>query len=83
MDETQQEDLSKLDKLVNALEETNKHMRRIYSWKWMLIRGMSYGVGMIIGASILAGLGLSVIVPLFENAPLAGEFFQSIMDKTR
>jgi hypothetical protein len=80
-DETQ----DRLDKLTTELETLNKHrFIRVHNSLWRLIlfqftRGLAFGLGSVLGASILVSL-LVWWLAQFEFIPIIGDFAKQLID---
>lgn len=60
------------EELVSELQTLNSALAKQQSVRYMLRNGMLYGVGFVIGSSILAGVVISALVFLFGDVPLIG-----------
>jgi hypothetical protein len=61
------EDLIK--KLNGSVDRLNVNIERQTSFKFVILRGLVYGVSIVIGTTILAGIVISVLndVPIIED----------------
>ena len=81
----QPEQDAKIDKLTAELETLNKHrFVRIHNSLWRLvlfqfIRGLAFGLGSVLGASILVSL-LVWWLAQFEFIPIIGDFTRQLID---
>lgn len=82
MNETTDE---RLDKLTCELETLNKHrFIRVHNSLWRLIlfqfiRGLAFGLGSVLGASILVSI-LVWWLSQFEFIPILGDFAKQLID---
>lgn len=80
-DETQ----AQLDKLTTELETLNKHrFIRVHNSLWRLIlfqftRGLAFGLGSVLGASILVSL-LVWWLAQFEFIPILGDYAKQLIE---
>lgn len=80
-DDTEQ----RLDKLTQELETLNKHrFIRVHNSLWRLIlfqftRGLAFGLGSVLGASILVSLVVWWLAQ-FEFIPIIGDFTKQLID---
>lgn len=76
---------ARLDKLTTELETLNKHrFVRVHNSLWRLIffqftRGLAFGLGSVLGASILVSLLLWWLAQ-FEFIPIIGDFARQLID---
>ena len=75
----------RLDKLTSELETLNKHrFIRVHNSLWRLVlfqlaRGLAFGLGSVLGASILVSL-LVWWLAQFEFIPIIGDFTKQLID---
>ncbi|MEP5152604.1 DUF5665 domain-containing protein [Planktotalea sp.] len=75
----------RLDKLTSELETLNKHrFIRVHNSLWRLVlfqftRGLAFGLGSVLGASILVSL-LVWWLSQFEFIPIIGDFAKQLID---
>jgi len=62
------------EKIVENLEELNENVIKQNSYKGYLVKGMFYGIGFVVGTTILGAIVLSILYKLFGNVPLIGEY---------
>lgn len=60
MDDTQ--------KLNENLEKLNENLEKQVSLRFVILKGVVYGLGTVIGASIVAGIGFSLLGMTFDRA---------------
>lgn len=76
---------TRLDKLTAELETLNEHLLiRIHNSLWKLIlfqftRGLAFGLGSVLGASILVSLVVWWLSQ-FEFIPIIGDFTKQLID---
>ena len=76
---------TRLDKLTAELETLNKHrFIRVHNSLWKLIlfqftRGLAFGLGSVLGASILVSLVVWWLSQ-FEFIPIIGDFTKQLID---
>lgn len=79
------DDEARLDKLTTELETLNKHrFIRVHNSLWRLIlfqftRGLAFGLGSVLGASILVSLVVWWLAQ-FEFIPIIGDFTNQLID---
>jgi hypothetical protein len=77
-DETQQQ------RLITVLNELEEEVEKQNSWKHVFVRGALYGLGTVIGATILLAFLGSIIAIAVEtlgiaNVPFLGDFVRDIV----
>jgi len=76
---------ARLDKLTRELETLNKHrFIRVHNSLWRLIifqfvRGLAFGLGSVLGASILVSLVVWWLAQ-FEFIPIIGDFARQLIE---
>ena len=76
---------ARLDRLTSELETLNKHrFIRVHNSLWKLIlfqftRGLAFGLGSVLGASILVSLVVWWLSQ-FEFIPIIGDFARQLID---
>ena len=76
---------TRLDKLTAELEKLNEHLLiRVHNSLWKLIlfqftRGLAFGLGSVLGASILVSLVVWWLSQ-FEFIPIIGDFTKQLID---
>ena len=63
------------EKLNATLERLEKSLINQNSFRFVFIRGIIYGLGFVIGTSVLAGIAFALLVQLF---PFAGDFIKQV-----
>jgi hypothetical protein len=61
-------------KIVENLEELNESLASQNSAKSFLVKGMLYGVGFVVGSTILAAILFSVLNIVLGDVPIIGKF---------
>jgi hypothetical protein len=58
-----------VEKLNESVDKLNKNIERQTSFKFIVLRGLVYGISIVIGTTILAGIFISFLddVPVVEN----------------
>lgn len=58
-----------ITRLTDSVEKLNKNLERQTSFKFVALRGLVYGISIVIGTTILAGIVISFLgnVPVVEN----------------
>jgi Domain of unknown function (DUF5665) len=79
-DETQQQ------RLITVLTELEEEVEKQNSWQRVFARGALYGLGTVIGATILIALLGSIVAITVDtlgigNIPFLGDFVRNITDK--
>lgn len=79
-DETQQQ------RLITVLGELEEEVEKQNSWQHVFVRGALYGLGTVIGATILIALTGSVIAIAIDvlgigEVPFLGDFVRSIVSE--
>ena len=75
-----------IERLAKAIETLNKHnLVRIYNSKWFLfwynlIRGLAFGLGTVIGATILVYILLQFLATI-EFVPILGDWALKIISE--
>ncbi|MEN9922134.1 MAG: hypothetical protein RL097_410 [Candidatus Parcubacteria bacterium] len=72
--------------LLTVLQSLNVHIERQNSLKYAFVRGMVYGLGTVVGATVLVAILGSVIVGVldtFTEAPLFNDALQTILTPER
>lgn len=70
-----------LTKLNENIDRLNHNIERQTSFKFLILKGLVYGVSVVIGTTILAGILFSLFNLTFgsaENIPLIGDFAEEI-----
>jgi len=67
-------------KIVENLEELNESLSKQNSARSFLVKGMLYGVGFVIGTTILGAIVLGILYKLFGNVPIIGEYLPDSLD---
>lgn len=65
--------------LEQELKRLNERLDRANSPKWEFIRGLAKGIGVAIGATIVAGILISILartIHTVEDIPLIGDIIQ-------
>ena len=57
------------EKIIEQLKLLNKQVAKTNSFSRMLVIGIMYGIGFVIGSAILATLALGFFAPLFTDIP--------------
>lgn len=68
--------------LLTVLQSLNTHIERQNSLKYAFVRGMVYGLGTVVGATVLVAILGSVIVGVldtFTEVPLSNDALQTIL----
>lgn len=55
--------------IINQLEGLNEKLARQNSWRHVFAASLVYGVGFVIGSTILASILASAFLPLLQKAP--------------
>jgi Domain of unknown function (DUF5665) len=79
-DETQQQ------RLITVLNELEEEVEKQNSWQHVFIRGALYGLGTVIGATILIAIAGSVIALTIDtlgikDVPFLGDFIRSTVNE--
>ncbi len=61
------ESTSNIEKLVLELNETNTHLKRAFSLKMIVVRGVITGFAIVIGSTIFASIAFSVLRFIFGD----------------
>jgi hypothetical protein len=77
--ENSQENLENLNKNIAELSEIVKKMN---SYKFVLLRGIVTGVGTFIGATIIAAIAIAIVVQILGFLGIEG-YFESFLPKNR
>jgi len=59
-----------LENLASSVDKLNKNIERQTSFKFIIIRGLVYGISFVLGTTILAGIAISLLkdVPVVDDA---------------
>lgn len=71
----------KKEELNKNLEELNKRIEKQNSLKFIILRGIVYGVSTVIGASIVAGIVISILsatIDSVEEVPILNTIVEEI-----
>ncbi|MEX2369343.1 MAG: DUF5665 domain-containing protein [Candidatus Paceibacterota bacterium] len=71
------------DKLTKSIRSLKQSIDRMNSLRWRFLLGVVQGIGVVVGASVLAGLVLGWLASSFETVssiPFIGEYFADISD---
>lgn len=61
-------------KIVENLEELNESLSKQNSPRNFLVKGMFYGIGFVIGTTVLGAIVLSILYKFFGDAPFIGQY---------
>jgi|GEM_PF-1103077 hypothetical protein len=65
-------------KLIESMDSLRSSIDRSNSWKWAIFLGIARGVGVVLGATVIAGLLLGWAAATFDQVseiPYIGQFF--------
>jgi len=65
----EQQEESRIERLINELENTNKILRDTFSIRAIIIRGLLTGLAIVIGSTIVVSLLLSGAQAIFGDIP--------------
>lgn len=60
---------SRIERLINELEDTNNILRKTFSIRMIILRGLVTGLAIVIGSTIVAGVLLSSAKAVFGDIP--------------
>ena len=83
-DDTQgrlKENSSKLNNLIDEMKNVTAHMEKYYSLKYAFFRGIIYGLGFILGTTIVAGILLTTMNLMFDELPFQEAIENKIQSK--
>ena len=64
------------DHIIENLEELNRQIRTQNSIKQTFYKGIIYGIGFVIGSTLLAAAALSLFAQFFEDTPIFGDLIE-------
>ena len=60
---------SKLNNLIDEMKNVTSHMKKYYSLRYAFFRGVIYGLGFVLGTTIVAGILLTTMNLMFDELP--------------
>ena len=75
------EQKNKIDKLIDEMENVTVYMQKYYSLKSAFLRGIIYGLGFLLGTTIIAGILLTIANKFFDKVPFQEAIENKIMSK--
>ena len=64
--------------LISELKTFNETLKKQQSSRRLLRNGMLNGVGFVIGTTILAGIGISILVFFLGDLPIVGSLVEQV-----
>ncbi len=64
------------DEVVEQLETLNAEVRQQRSFGRIFITGVIYGIGFVVGSTIIATIAIGIFLPFFADIPFIKDNFQ-------
>lgn len=76
--ESENESTSKLERLIQEIADTNQFLRRAFSFRMIIIRGLLSGFAFVLGSTVLVSLIISASAIIFGDATTLRELFDKV-----
>ncbi len=76
------QDMDTLNDLNSNIVELSKTVKRLNSYRFILLRGIVTGIGTFLGATIIAAIAIATIVQILGFLGIEG-YFESFLPKNR
>ncbi len=73
----------RVEELVEAMERNNQLISKIYSWRGAFVRGLFYGLGIIVGSTIVAGMLYSLSIYLFGEDFIKQQTLEYLLEQEK
>lgn len=64
----QSDSVSNIERLIIEISDTNQFLRRVFSFRMILLRGLLSGFAFVIGSTVLVSLIISAVALIFGDA---------------
>lgn len=71
----------KNEELIEEMKNITAHMRKFYSLKYSFFRGILYGIGFLLGTTIIAGILLTWTTKVFDEIPFQEAIENKILNQ--